>query len=237
MNKSGQMNNLLAEYDLRKAGAGFVRVFNTYRVELQRRQCAFHFRRRCQPIGHPPSVAVPQPNRCTFARLLNGILLTNRYSFDGGEFVQFNLPQGHHVVEWDVPRGVSIVFSMPHLLGFEESVSLSTTVNLAISNLAIDKAFFHIATGPGIVAFECHGNPDIAMAADDIPSFSSSRLVAWTKGSQFYLVGSKKVRDIYLSYLYLAAKNTSGVVLDADMGKNHETSSLWHEPVSQPLEY
>lgn len=220
------MHEAMLDVDLGEAGRA--RVFDAYSIDLGKETSVFYGSRSREPTGHPPCVALPQPTRCPIARLLSHMYVVNQYSSatTDARFLRFRLPEGHRIVEWDVPAGTKVLLSMGHLIGFSGSIRLSTIVSLQLTSMALGHMFFHMAEGPGKLLFECQGSPEVVSSAEEISSFSSMRLIACTHDSLFHLTGSKRVQDIYFSYLYLRAWQTRGIVIDADTGSSKRSGSL-----------
>jgi hypothetical protein len=186
----------------------------------------FYYCRRYEPLGAAPRIALPQPFRSWISRLLHGSYALNRVTgCESQGPVEFRTTGARHFVACSLRANEEVCFDGRKLAGFEGSVGLRTLISFQLPALSLERMFFQVARGPGLVLFETAGKPEVFFSGSQ-PTFPASRLVCWTLDSAFAVDVSPHVLDHYFSAAYLRIDQTGGAVIDADDTATRPGNSL-----------
>ena len=213
-----------------------ISLHSSYTVRLEPGQ-TFYYCRRYEPLGVSPQVALPQHFHSWIARLLHGSYILNCVTGQAPQTpIEFRTTGACSFVAWKLRDGEEICFDGGKLAGFEKSITLRTLISFQVSALCLDRIFFQIARGPGLMLFETSGTPEIFHEVSS-SSFPPSRLVCWKLDSTFEIDASPKVMDHYFSAAYLRTIRTSGLVIDANDTSKRSGGFLWNliKRVYRPL--
>jgi len=193
-----------------------IKVHKSYSLDLSPEQ-TFFTKRVYEPMGRAPMFSIPQWNHCLIARLLHGAWLMNALSRpENGGTIDFNAPEGHRFLEWELRDGEAVCFDFRKLVGFSSTVRLEMVVSLRLTAFSMNRLFYHVAVGPGKLLLETGGVPNVFYTAAEAKSFPPSRLICWSADSVFGLEANSGTMDHYFSAAYLKALETRGLVIDAD---------------------
>jgi hypothetical protein len=189
----------------------------------------FYAKRSFTHIGPPPELSFPQPWNSLIARLLYGTWCMFRIqSCQGPLEAQYRASEGHRYVLIELEENETVCFNHHNLVGFSGGVKLRTELSLQLSAICLGRTFFHLATGPGFLVLDSHGEPQIIEDLQVNGSFPPSRLLCWSKETEFSLVGSVKELQVVLdSPLFFQLEKNKLVVIDSVHESQRSTSSLF----------
>ncbi len=119
-------------------------------------------------------------------------------------------------------------FHYHNLVGFTSDVGLSTYLSLQLTTLCLDRIFFHLVTGPGLIILEAKGVPEVFQDVEPDKAFPPSRLLCWSIDSEFAIEGSGRAFDIYMSPVFFRPLKSKAVIIDADDPRTQSSSFLWN---------
>ena len=205
-----------------------ISVHNPLILELQTEE-VFYCCRRFEPSGVAPEISWPKKSSSLVGRLLHGALWPNRLrTKDENRKVDFRAAEGHRFVALWLETGETLCFHYHSLVGFSSNISLSTYISLQFTTLCLNRIFFHLATGPGLVVLESKGVPEVFQNAAPDKAIPPVRLLCWSIETEFAIEGSGKFADIFMSPVFLRPLTSTAVVIDADDPRIQSSRFLWN---------
>lgn len=165
---------------------------------------------------------ITKPFQCPVARFFHGCFITQKYwSDDASHPITLPTREGHHLIAVKLNEGEECCISFKHLFAFGDQVKFRTVLDFSVASWAIDRAFQHLCTGPGLVIFECAGVPKVwnGGTAESEHRIQVERLVLWPKDIEFHADKVHTSRDIYLGKTRMFVRQPSSdipLILDVD---------------------
>ena len=160
---------------------------------------------------------LPLLTSCWIARFVHSNWLMNAFiQSHGRASLQISAANGRKIVLVRLIEGERLGVNIKNLIGFSRGISLATSISLSIAAFAIERNFVHIATGPGLLAFEVSGQPTTQFPS--AVTFSARLLVAWSPNTEFRFDYLHALSDVYFNELRVTAAtgSTGFLLLDAD---------------------
>jgi hypothetical protein len=140
--------------------------------------------------------------------------------------VDFRAAEGHRFVTLRLDPGETLCFHYHNLVGFTADVGLSTYLSLQLTTLCLNRIFFHLATGPGLVILEAKGVPEVFQDLELHKAFPTKRLLCWSIDSEFAIEGSGGWLDIFMTPVFFRPLKSKAIVIDADDPRMQSSSLL-----------
>ncbi len=193
--------------------------------------CPLHIRNRVAESTEKVAVGthLHAPWQCTLARIRSKLLVTNRYwSNKSASAVTIPSKEGHELVAVELDEGDEVCVSLQHLIAFSEQVRFRTVLDFGIAAWAIQKNCQHLAKGPGILVFDCAGQPAVWNAEDTTEThrIQLNRLVMWPKDITIRLDKVHTNFDLYWGETRVFVEHgNKGIPLILDVDHQSEQSS------------
>jgi hypothetical protein len=189
----------------------------------------FYAKRRFAHVGPPPEISFPQPWSSLIARLLYGTWCLYRiHASEGTVDAEYRASEGHRFVVIELEKDETVCFHHHNLVGFSGEVTLSTAVSLQLAAMSLGRVFFHLAKGPGFLVLESHGEPQIIEDLKTDGALPPSRLLCWSKDTEFSLIGSTRDSQVLLdSPLFFHLEKNKLVVIDSIHGSQRSANSVF----------
>jgi len=177
----------------------------------------FYAIRALEPSNCAPKIALPQPKRSFFARILSKAYIMNEIQMrDGQEPIRFTATGSAEFIEWDLEEKEQIVFSYKSFVAMSETVRLTTVISFRLTTLIFGGVFHSCAQGPGKVVFLTRGKANCFEDGTQAGSAPLSRIIAWHRNARFDVISEINIFDIFLSGIYLKPASTDAIIIDAD---------------------
>lgn len=161
-------------------------------------------------------------SQCAIARFAHSLLVTDRYwSDDLTKRVVIPANQGHELIAVRLDEHEEACISLTNLVGFSENITFRTVFDFAITSWSINRAFQYLAMGPGLLLFDCFGEPAILNSHAELKGqrIQVGRLVMWPKDLEFHADEVHSGVDLYIGdarFFITYTSSTIPVILDVN---------------------
>mgnify|MGYP006433036017 CR=1 FL=1 len=168
--------------------------------------------------GIAPRIAMYAMTQSLFSRLVTGRLLVNCFTLEKKDMtLELSAPDGARFVRWELSAGEEVFVRLRSLVAWTSGVRFRTTISFQLASIILGHMVYVSVQGPGAVVFEVRGKSDVrGPRHDETYSLDASRLVAWSSGLSFELVGSPKFFDVYLTQMHIRPTAEGCIVVGAD---------------------
>lgn len=145
---------------------------------------------------------IPQPTKLALKRLLAGNMAMCLIDFDAGDDIEscdMIVDPPAEITEWHLREGDEVFVDIGSVLGFSESCRLARRISLSMGALIFGRAIYHSVKGPGRLFLRTAAKPMACSAANTASVMQASSLIAWRRDTQFHIVSSLTISDIFLS--------------------------------------
>lgn len=162
-----------------------------------------------------------QPQQCTLAKFLHGLLPTSLHRSDSaGQRIEIPSANGRQLVAVRIDRNEEACVSLKHLIGFSDTAQFRTVMDWSATAFAIGRSFLHLASGPATLVFRCSGKPS-SWTERTTQRIQSNRLVFWPKDSVFSSSPLTSDFDIWFGQTRMfVSSQTHGGVIIADVDES-----------------
>lgn len=172
-----------------------------------------------------------QPWQCPIAKAIHSLFVTTKYWCDDpSKTIKMPTCEGHHLIAVQLDADDEVCISLRNLVAFGEDIQLRAVLDFSIAAWAISQTFQFLAKGPGVLVFDCAGEPTVWLTDNDSANvrIQLGRLVLWPKDLQFVADKVLKVTDLYMGETRVFVRRSSPcpLVLDVEHQESGGNSVL-----------
>jgi Mitochondrial biogenesis AIM24 len=172
---------------------------------------------------------IPQPLSLALARIFTGrymmclIDLSDRQYEQGCE-IKVDAPR--EIIVWQINKDQEVFIRLSDLIGFSETCRLGRRISLSVASLVFGRTFFQYIKGPGTLYLKSESNA-IAGGGDDTRQIMhSSSLMAWSRNSEFNIVSSLTIIDVFFSGFSIRKLNRKSYLVAYDTSQKRRVGTI-----------
>ena len=129
------------------------------------------------------------------------------------------------IVQWDLLEEEEVFVDMRTVVGFSRSCRLERHISLSLGALIFGRAIYHSVNGPGRLFLRTESEPLAGADRGTGNIMQGSSLIAWRRDTQFNLISSLTVSDIFLSGYSVRKADNRGHLVVYDTSQTRRIST------------
>lgn len=171
---------------------------------------------------------IPQPTKLVVKRLFSRNLAMCLVDFSAAKGVascDLIVDPPAQIVQWDLLEEEEVFVDMRTVVGFSRSCRLERHISLSLGALIFGRAIYHSVNGPGRLFLRTESEPLAGADRGTGNIMQGSSLIAWRRDTQFNLVSSLTVSDIFLSGYSVRKADNRGHLVVYDTSQTRRIST------------
>jgi hypothetical protein len=180
------------------------------------------------PAGAVPDVSLRLHDGAIVARLLYQLFVMSRVVDIDGSGLVFHAPNGGQYISVMLSEGQTVAVDPHSLAAYTSSVHFDRHWDFNIAVVGLDRIFYLLAKGPGMLVMRCNGGPVISTDAEEMPSVPMERMLLFDAKSSFRALASDGALNHILSACVLKPER-GGIFVAGPVSAHHHTGlgRLW----------